>query len=212
MRVERRGDIPLVSKERFDDFEGRGVSNRWDRPAGRNGRGLTRRDRGRGPLAQARRKSVLLHVTWKNLTVCGKGECTEVCVSLPSRLRVHVYIRVHIYTHTLVREDARVRALGEFAGRVICSRYVAWKIETVLRRVLTLFRIPRLRPNKKVQSFSSSVTLRLASVPLSLAPWRIASASPSPSPSPPREIRIPNATRWITGFIAGRPCVSLRTV
>lgn len=49
----RREDIPLVSKERFDDFEGRGVSNRRDRPAGRNGRGLTRRDRGRGPLASA---------------------------------------------------------------------------------------------------------------------------------------------------------------
>lgn len=87
--------------------------------------------------------------------MCEKGERAEVCVSLPSRLRVHVCTYAHI-----VRENARVSALGEFAGRVICSRYVAWKIETVLRRVLTLFRVPRLRSNKKVQSFSSSVTLR----------------------------------------------------
>lgn len=123
---------------------------------------------------------------------------------------VHVYTR--IYTHTHIH-CMRVRAPWEYAGRVICSRYVAWKIETVLCRVLTLSlsALPlSLRPNKKVQSFSSSA-LRYARHPpprpLTLAPCG-AAASPSSSSPSPREIRIPNATRWITGFIAGRPCVS----
>lgn len=61
-----RGDIPLVSKERFDDFEGRGVSNRWDRPAGRNGRGLTRRDRGRAP--PRKRDVKVYYYTWRRRT------------------------------------------------------------------------------------------------------------------------------------------------
>lgn len=70
----RRGDVPLVAKERFDDFEGRGVSNRRDRPAGRNGPGVDETDGGVAVPSQARRKSVLLHVTGKSLgRVCGKG-------------------------------------------------------------------------------------------------------------------------------------------